>query len=137
MDRGSQGSGRRQNLKSTLVTDRLQRLSKICLALPEAELEEMGQHAAFRVRKKPFVYFLNDHHGDGIVGFCCKLLPGDNERLIASNPGRFYMPAYVGPRGWVGMRLDLPRVPWAEVSELVRGSYMLIAPKRLAALLEP
>jgi predicted DNA-binding protein (MmcQ/YjbR family) len=115
---------------------RLTRLSRICLALPEAVREDQASHAGFRVRKKVFAYYLNDHHGDGIVSVCCKALAGDNERLIASNSRKFYMPAYVGPRGWVGLRLDRPTVDWSEVRELVHGSYMQTAPKRLLKLLE-
>ena len=111
---------------------RLTRLTKICLALPEATRESMGRHAGFLVRKKVFTYFLDDHHGDGIVGITCKVLPGDNTALIAADPKKFYMPAYVGPRGWVGMRLDIGKPDWEEVEELVRHSYRLIAPKRLA-----
>ena len=116
--------------------DRLEKLSRICLALPQTAREDKGSHAAFSVVKKVFVYYLNDHHGDGIVGFCCKVLPGDNEQLIASNPQKFYMPAYVGSRGWVALRLDRRTVDWAEVKELVRCSYMLCAPKRLSRLVE-
>src|ERR1700744_1328227 len=104
-------------------------MSQICLALPEAPRENSNGHATFRVRKKPFAYFLNNHHGDGIVGLSCKVLPGDNDALIRSDAKRFYMPAYVGPRGWVGLRLDLGEVDWGEVSELLRGSYLLLAPK--------
>ena len=114
---------------------RLSRLTGICLALPEASRVDQGEHASFLVRKKVFVYYLHNHHGDGIVGFCCKALPGDNRRLIEGDPRKFYLPAYVGPKGWVGLRLDLPTVDWAEVKELVRGSYELTAPKKLLALL--
>jgi hypothetical protein len=114
--------------------ERLVRFTKICLGFPRAEREMMGSHAAFKVKKKIFTYFLNDHHGDGIVGVVCKVLPGDNAALIKADPKRFYMPAYVGPRGWVGFRLDVGRVNWGEVEELVKGSYQLVAGKRLAAL---
>ncbi len=112
---------------------RLTRLTKICLALPEATRQIMGRHAGFYVRKKTFVYFLDDHHGDGIVGINCKVLPGDNTALIAADPRRFYMPAYVGSKGWVGLRLDTGKIDWEEVEELVTHSYRLVAPKRLAA----
>lgn len=112
---------------------RLERMSRICLALPETTREDAGLNATFRVRRKPFAYFLNNHHGDGIVGFCCKVLPGDNHALIRSDPNRFYMPAYVGPRGWVGLRLDVGEVDWEEVSELLRHSFLLIAPKSLSS----
>ena len=109
----------------------LDRVTEICLALPEATREVHGQHATFRVRKKVFAYYLNDHHGDGIVSLACKALPGDNARLAAAQPSRFYLPSYIGPRGWVALRLDVGRVDWNEVAELVAGSYRLIAPKSL------
>ena len=109
--------------------ERLERFTKICLRLPQTEREVRGLHAGFKVKKKTFAYFVNNHHGDGIVGILCKVLPGDNVALIAADPKRFYMPAYVGPRGWVGLRLDVGRVNWAELEELARGSYQLVAGK--------
>jgi phosphoribosylglycinamide formyltransferase-1 len=113
---------------------RLVRLTKIALALPEAVREYRGSHAQFLVRGKTFAYFLNDHHGDGIVAVTCKALPGDNTVLVAGNPDRFYLPSYIGSRGWVALRLDVGPVDWEEVRELLAGSYRLVAPKRLAAL---
>lgn len=110
------------------------RLTKIALALPETARWYNGEHAAFRVRKKTFAYFLNDHHGDGIVAVTCKVLPGDNTALAAAQPARFYVPAYVGPKGWVALRLDRGKIDWNEVKELLLCSYQLIAPRRLAAL---
>ena len=110
---------------------RLARLTKICLALPEALRRDMGQHAAFLVRKKTFAYYLNDHHGDGIVSIACKALPGENKALSAAQPTRFYLPSYIGPRGWVALRLDTGETDWEEVGELILGSYRLIAPRRL------
>jgi len=112
---------------------RLVRLTKICLALPEATREIMGKHAGFQVRKKTFAYFLNDHHGDGMVAVTCKVLPGDNAALAAADPARFYLPAYIGPKGWVALRMDVGEIDWDEMTELVTHSYQLIAPKRLAA----
>jgi len=120
--------------KSTAEDRRLVRLTKICLALPEAKREYNGRHASFLVRKRVFAYFLNDHHGDGIVAVTCKVLPGDNAALASANPGRFYLPAYIGPRGWVALRLDVEDVDWDEVRELVVTGYRLVAPKRLAAM---
>jgi predicted DNA-binding protein (MmcQ/YjbR family) len=112
---------------------RLTRFTKVCLAFPDTSREMHGDHASFRVRKKVFAYFLNNHHGDGIVGINCKTLPGDHTLLIESDPARFYLPAYIGSRGWVGLRLDLGTVDWEEVAELVKCSYKLLAPKTLAA----
>jgi phosphoribosylglycinamide formyltransferase-1 len=111
----------------------LARVTEICLALPEAERTYGGQHARFLIRDKTFAYYLVDHHGDGIVGLTCKAPPGAAEALIASDPSRFYRPDYLGPKGWVGLRLDLDPIDWTEVAELLTDSYRLIAPKRLAS----
>jgi hypothetical protein len=115
---------------------RLARLSKIARALPETVRQVAGHHAAFLVRKRTFAYFLDDHHGDGIVAVACKVLPGDNAALAAGQPRRFYLPAYIASRGWVALRLDVGKIDWGEVTELVRGSYILIAPKRLVERVE-
>lgn len=112
---------------------RLTRLRKMCLALPETECRLQGSHAAFSVKDKKFAYFLNDHHGDGIVAVTCKVGPGDNTALVGAQPDRFYLPAYIGSRGWVALRLDRGEIDWEEVSELVSDSYRRTAPKRLAA----
>jgi hypothetical protein len=113
---------------------RLTGLTRITLGLPETQRKDMGRHASFLVRKKIFAYYLSDHHGDGIISVACKALPGDNAVLAAGDPARFYLPAYIGPRGWVALRLDVGEVDWEEVEELVTGSYLQVAPKRLAAL---
>jgi len=113
---------------------RLLRLTAICLRFPEVIREYNGDHAAFRVRKKTFAYFLNNHHGDRIVAVTCKVLPGGNAALAKAQPARFYIPSYVGPRGWVALRLDVGEIDWDEVSRLVGGSYQLVAPRRLANL---
>jgi phosphoribosylglycinamide formyltransferase-1 len=85
------------------------------------------------VRDKKFAYYLHDHHGDGIISVCFRTEPGENEVLLSSDTVRFYRPAYIGPRGWVGLRLDVGRIDWSEVAEIVTDSYRLAAPKRLAA----
>ena len=120
--------------RSAAKNPRLARLTKLCLALPEATVELHGSHATFRVRKKVFCYFLDNHHGDGIVAVTCKAGPGDNTVLAAAQPDRFYLPAYIGPRGWVALRLDIGEVDWDEVNELLVGSYRLTAPRRLGAM---
>jgi predicted DNA-binding protein (MmcQ/YjbR family) len=115
---------------------RLVRLTKICLALPETTRFLHGQHAGFQVRKKKFAYFLNNHHGDGIVSVTAKVIPGDNTALVSANPRRFYLLAYLASSGWVALRLDAGEIDWDEVAELVVGSYRLLAPKSLAALVK-
>ena len=119
-------------VKRSAEDPRLTHLTEIALALPEATRQIYGSHAQFLVRKKTFAYFLDNHHGDGMVGVTCKVLPGDNKALAEAQPSRFYLPAYIASKGWVALRLDLGKVDWDEVRELLLGSYALIAPKRLA-----
>jgi hypothetical protein len=109
------------------------RLVETCVRLPEAA-QEGGRHIGFRVRHRTFAYYLDDHHGDGRVALCCKVPSGDMEALVSLDPERFFVPAYLGSRGWIGVRLDLHEVDWDEIERLVAVSYRLIAPKRLAAL---
>jgi phosphoribosylglycinamide formyltransferase-1 len=115
---------------------RLARLSAICAALPESQRKIMGDHADFRVRGKVFAYFLNNHHGDGIVSVCCKSALGENVDRASREPQRFYLPAYIGPRGWFGLRLDGDAIDWREVEDLVGSSYRLVAPKTLSKRLD-
>jgi len=115
---------------------RLVRLTKLCLTLPEAERELAFSNARFHVRGKTFAWYLDDHHGDGIVSVSCKMALGENREVSALDPARFYLPAYMASKangGWIAMRLDRGTIDWSEVSELVTASYRLIAPKRLAA----
>src|SRR5882672_10588365 len=107
----------------------LTRLTEIALKLPEATRKFYGSHAQFLVRKKTFAYFLDNHHGDGIVAVTGKVLPGDNKALAEAQPQRFYLPAYIGSKGWVALRLDVGKIDWDEVRELLSGSYTLIAPR--------
>jgi predicted DNA-binding protein (MmcQ/YjbR family) len=109
----------------------LRQLSKICLSLPETVRRDLNDHADFRVRGKVFAYFLNDHHGDGIISVCCKSALGENVDRASREPARFYLPPYIGPRGWFGLRLDGEAVDWCEVRNLLELSYELVAPKRL------
>jgi predicted DNA-binding protein (MmcQ/YjbR family) len=116
--------------------DKRERLTKICKALPGAEHIDQGDHTIYRVRGKVFAYYLDDHHGDGIVSVCVKSERGENVDRARLDPERFYLPAYIGPRGWFGMRLDRGRVPWSEVAEIVERSYRLTAPKALVKSLD-
>jgi predicted DNA-binding protein (MmcQ/YjbR family) len=108
------------------------RLREICLSLPEAEEKPFGGHTApsFRVRDKLFLMTSEDGQ---YMTFKAGL--GAQEALVASDPERFFVPKYVGAKGWVGARLDVEQ-DWNELAELIQDSYRLIAPKRLAALLD-
>jgi len=71
-----------------------------------------------------------------MVAVTVKAEPGVQQTLAAADPARCYVPSYLGLRGWVALRLDLDRVDWDEVAELVVDSYRLVAPKGLAARLD-
>jgi hypothetical protein len=97
-------------------------------------MKRLESHVAFTVREKKFAYYLDSHHGDGIVAITCKVAPGDNQLLAKAQPERFYLPAYLASKGWVALRLDRGEIDWEEVQELLYESYRRTAPKRLAAL---
>ena len=116
---------------------RLTRLTQLCLALPDATRATHGSHADFRVRGRVFAYYLNNHHDDGIVSVCCKSELGENVDRAKNFPGRFYLPAYIGARGWFGLRLDTGPIDWAEVENILALSYRLVAPRKLAQAVLP
>jgi hypothetical protein len=112
------------------------RLDHICAVLPETTQRpggERGLHVAYMVRKKTFAYFTADHHGDGRLALTFRAPPFEQTALLASAPDRFFMPPYLGHRGWVGLWLDAPNVDWNEVEECMIEAFRLAAPKRLAS----
>ena len=110
----------------------LTRLRTLCLALPEAHEVEAWGAPTFRVRGKIFAMYADagSHHGDGRAGVWCKAGPGNQELMVRAAPDRFFVPPYVGPRGWVGVFLDAG-TDWSELRELLRDGWRLTAPKRL------
>ena len=99
-------------------------------------MEAWGE-PTFRVRNKVFAMYANagNHHGAGRPSVWCKAAPGNQALMVKADADRFFVPPYVGPSGWIGIRLD--RTPdWTEVGELMRDSHRLVAPRRLVATLE-
>jgi hypothetical protein len=116
--------------------DALDRMRALCLALPETN--ERPSHGAptFFIRdKKTFVMFHDDHHGDGRLAIWCAAPTGLQATLVDEEPDRFFVPAYVGHRGWLGVRLDLDP-DWAELAGIVEDAYRQVAPKQLLAELD-
>lgn len=112
--------------------DLLARVRAICLALPEAVEQAFGGHSApsFRIRGKLFVMTRED-----LSAITFKAGPGVQEALVADDPERFFVPPYVGGKGWLGARLDVEQ-DWGELAELIADSYRLIAPKRFVARMD-
>jgi hypothetical protein len=109
----------------------LGRVRELCLALPE--VSERLSHGAptFFVRgKRAFLMVLNDHHGDGRYAIWCAAEPGTQALLVEADPERFFVPPYVGHRGWLGFRLDRG-LDWNELAGLVEDAYAEVAPARL------
>ena len=94
-----------------------------------------GSHTAFSVRGKTFVWYLDDHHGDGRLAINCKTGLLEQAEIVAADSERYFLPPYMARHGWVGLRLDVGDIDWDEVEDLVTESYRLIAPKRLVASL--
>lgn len=106
-------------------------VTELAMALPEAENKPFGGHEApsFRVRDKIFVKVNED-----LGGFTCKAPPGVQEMLVQSEPERFYVPDYVGHRGWIGVRLV--EVDRDELAAIIEDSYRMTAPKTLLKQLD-
>ncbi len=116
---------------------RRKRLVKICESLPEVVIEPVGEgHIAFRIRKRIFAYYLFDHHCDGMIAFTCKSSLSEQRRLVKDDPTSFFVPPYLGSKGWIAIRLDLDEVDWDTVAELARRAYQDLAPRKLATLVE-
>lgn len=117
-----------------MTGDPLDRVRRICLALPEAWEKEAWGEPTFRVKKRLFAMFANDHHRDGRIALWVNAPLGVQEMLVRSEPEKFFVPPYVGPSGWVGIVLD--RCTDAEVESLAVQSYCMVAPRKLQALLD-
>ncbi|MCH8813475.1 MAG: MmcQ/YjbR family DNA-binding protein [Chloroflexi bacterium] len=115
--------------------DPLERLRKICLALPESTEKETWETPTFRVRNKLFAMFRAEQRGEGRIGVWCKGAPGAQDVLVGADPERFFVPPYVGRNGWIGIYLD-DGVDWKAVAALVTDSFVMTAPKKVAALLD-
>jgi hypothetical protein len=116
--------------------DPLEKLRKLCLALPETtERLSHGEPTWFIRGKKTFANYANHHHDDRLA-FWCAAPDGAQEILVGSAPERFFRPPYVGHRGWLGVRLDVDGVDWDQIADLVTDAWRTVAPKRLLARLE-
>ncbi len=105
---------------------RAQTVRRICLSLPEAEERETWDTATFRVRNRIFVMF-SDREREAWI----KATSDEQHALIAMHPEVFFFPPYVGPSGWIGVRVA--KADRAEVAELITEAWRLTAPKRLLA----
>jgi hypothetical protein len=107
------------------------RLREICLALPETSERLSHGAPSFFVRGKTcFLMLLDDHHGDGRFAIWCAAPAGDQQLLVDADTEKFFVPPYVGHRGWLGVRLDRD-LDWDELRGIVEDAFCTVAPKRL------
>ena len=113
----------------------LQRVRRICAALPETTEKLSHGEPTFFVRKKVFTMFANNHHNDGHIAVWLPAPVGVQAMLIEASPDRFFKPPYVGVRGWVG--IELGRISDEDLAFHIRQAWVLVAPKKLARTLDP
>jgi hypothetical protein len=95
---------------------------RACLALPDTTEKIAWGAPTFRVAERLFVMFLDDHHGDGRLAIWVNAPAGAQEAFVAADPDRYFVPPYVGPSGWLGVRLDR-KLSWTEVVRRIRAAH--------------
>lgn len=112
-----------------MTNEHLDRVRRICLALPETSEKLSHSEPTFFVGKKVFVMFDNNHHNDGHIAVWLPVPTGMQAALIETDPQTFFRPPYVGGRGWVG--IELARISDDDLRFHIQVAWELIAPKRL------
>ena len=104
--------------------------------LPEAtERISHGSPCFFVGRAPQFATFVDHRHGTDSLGIWCAAPVGVQAELVETEPDRFYVPKYVGGRGWIGLHLDRV-LDEDELAAVLRDAYATVAPARLRARLE-
>ncbi|HXD32117.1 MAG TPA: MmcQ/YjbR family DNA-binding protein [Pyrinomonadaceae bacterium] len=120
--------------EKTSGEQQIERVRRICMALPETTEKISHGEPTWFVKKKVFAMFSNNHHNDGHVAVVAPAPLGVQAALIEASPKKFYKPPYVGGRGWIG--IEVPRVSDKELTFHLREAWLLIAPPKLRATIE-
>ncbi|ABQ66404.1 hypothetical protein Swit_0031 [Rhizorhabdus wittichii RW1] len=114
------------------------RVGALAKALPQVEEKVSHGSPCWRVAdKRMFAYFWHNHHGDDRTALLVKTSGiEEQEMLIDLDPDIYFKPPYLGPSGWIGVRLDQPDTDWEQVDHRLRESWRLAAPPKLAAVME-
>jgi hypothetical protein len=115
-----------------MAKDIHQAVREVCLWLPESAEHSSHGWPNFRVRGKTFATYVVNHHGDGRTALWLNAPAGAQELYVGAEPRHFFVPPYVGPRGWLGVNLD-SGLSWTRIAALVREAYEKAAPGKLAA----
>ncbi len=114
----------------------LEQLREICFAMPEVTERLSHGTPSFLVRDKKVLCSIWDHHhDDDRLAIWCAAPPGVQAELVDREPERFFVPKYVGHRGWIGVRLDVD-LDWEEIDAILRDAFRLVAPKSLTKQLD-
>ncbi|MGI8439220.1 MAG: MmcQ/YjbR family DNA-binding protein [Thermoleophilaceae bacterium] len=114
----------------------LDRVRELCLSLPDtSERTSHGAPTFFISGKHSFVTYHDDHHGDGRLALWCAAPEGAQAMLVEAAPEHYFVPPYVGHRGWLGLRLDR-EAEWDEIAGAIEDAYLTRAPKRLRERIE-
>jgi len=107
----------------------LERVRRICLALPDANERESHWSPTFFIRdKRSFVMYADDHHGDGRLALWCASSSDVQKMLATSRPDQFFVPPYVGHLGWIGVRLDRD-LSWDEIQGVIKDAHQVVIEK--------
>ncbi|MEL6981636.1 MAG: MmcQ/YjbR family DNA-binding protein [Actinomycetota bacterium] len=118
------------------ATEALERLRAIAAQLPEiTERVSHGAPTLFIRGKRVLAHLFDDHHGSGDLAIWCPAAPGVQAELVDQEPDRFFVPPYVGHKGWIGVRLDV-EPDWDEVATMLEDAFRLVAPKTLVKQLD-
>ena len=114
----------------------LERLRAIALALPGAAERTSHGSPGFHIEKgKFFAYIWHDHHNDGETAVMAKTSGREEQAmLVAADPDFYYVPPYLGPSGWIAMRVGAPDTDWERIADRVAASWEMVAPRRLRAM---
>lgn len=107
------------------------RVRKICLALPASSEKLSHGEPTFFAGKKVFCMFANNHHGDGHIAVWVPAPQGAQATLIEASPEKFFRPPYVGVKGWIG--IELKNVRDRELAEHILTAWRMVAPKQVLA----
>ncbi len=120
---------------SAEIAPLIERLRQLCLALPETTEKLAWGEPTFRVKDRMFAQLDNNHHNSGHLAVWCPCPPGAREVLIDNSPEMFFVPPYVGPKGWIGVRLT-GDCDWDAVAMVLEDAWRMVAPPKLAATME-
>ena len=109
--------------------EHLNRVRRICLSLPDTMEKLSHGEPTFFVRKKVYVMFANNHHNDGHIAIWLPVAPGSQATLVGTWPSTFFIPPYVGVKGWVGIELD--RLSDEDLAAHIVQAWRMIAPRKL------